>query len=229
MTDHPLVHEQTPVEYFKELVESSLSRQRVRAGDLTEFYLVNLLCQYVRLDATATRPTTASRWRFVWRGRSTAAARTARPPAQLGDFSLFMSGFFSDSFARRSVDVDYYRSLGECAYALAEPIGGRGVRRSLRRAVAEVRRIHGCPRRHQRPHGAWPRRPTSAHLREVAAHRQRAGRPAARRARHPSESLDRPPIHPIGSVESGPARPLRGVAQLFDTLPSIFATPRVYS
>ena len=28
-----------------------------------------------------------------------------------------MSGFFSDSFARRSVDVDYYRSLGECAYA----------------------------------------------------------------------------------------------------------------
>jgi hypothetical protein len=35
----------------------------------------------------------------------------------VGDFSLFMSGFFSDSFARRSVDVDYYRSLGERAYA----------------------------------------------------------------------------------------------------------------
>ena len=52
MTDHPLVHKQTPVEYFKDLVESSLSRQHVRAGDLTEVYLVNLLCQYVRVEAS---------------------------------------------------------------------------------------------------------------------------------------------------------------------------------
>jgi hypothetical protein len=35
----------------------------------------------------------------------------------VGDVSLFMSGFFSDSFTRRSVDIDYYRTLGECAYA----------------------------------------------------------------------------------------------------------------
>ena len=34
----------------------------------------------------------------------------------LGDFSLFMSGFYSDSFRRRSVDVDYYVSMGEYAY-----------------------------------------------------------------------------------------------------------------
>ena len=35
----------------------------------------------------------------------------------LGDFTLFMSGFFSDSFRRRSVDVDYYVSMGEYAYS----------------------------------------------------------------------------------------------------------------
>ena len=34
----------------------------------------------------------------------------------LGDFSLFMSGFFSDSLRRRAVDVDYYVSMGEYAY-----------------------------------------------------------------------------------------------------------------
>lgn len=34
----------------------------------------------------------------------------------LGDFSLFMSGFFSDSFPRRAVDVDYYVSMGAYAY-----------------------------------------------------------------------------------------------------------------
>ncbi len=70
----------------------------------------------------------------------------------VGDFSLFMSGFFSDSFARRSVDVDYYRSLGECAYGVAQPIGGRGIRRGICRVVAQVRRLHGRPGRHQRSH-----------------------------------------------------------------------------
>ncbi len=34
----------------------------------------------------------------------------------LGDFSLFMSGFFPDSLRRRTVDVDYYVSMGEYAY-----------------------------------------------------------------------------------------------------------------
>ena len=46
----PLVGEQTAAEYFKELVESALIRQHLQAGDLTEYYLVNLLCQYIRLD-----------------------------------------------------------------------------------------------------------------------------------------------------------------------------------
>ena len=74
MTDHPLVHGQTPTEYFKELVESPLSRQRVRAGDLTEFYLVNLLCQYVGSTRLPTRTTMDNRWRCAGRRPSTAAA-----------------------------------------------------------------------------------------------------------------------------------------------------------
>jgi hypothetical protein len=35
----------------------------------------------------------------------------------LGDFSLFTSGFFSDSLTRKVVDIDYYVSMGEYAYA----------------------------------------------------------------------------------------------------------------
>ena len=118
MTDHPLVHEQTPVEYFKGLVESSLSRQRVRAGDLTEFYLVNLLCQYVRLDAAPHQADEGQPLAFrLVRALHTGGFEQRVRLRSVGDFSLFMSGFFSDSFARRSVDVDYYRSLGETAYA----------------------------------------------------------------------------------------------------------------
>ena len=50
MERHVDLREQTPVEYFKEQVESALARQHLQAGDLTEYYLVNLLCRYVRHD-----------------------------------------------------------------------------------------------------------------------------------------------------------------------------------
>ncbi len=118
MTDHPLVHEQTPTEYFKELVESSLSRQHVRAGSLTELYLVNLLCQYVRVDASPNhvddeQPLGLRLMRALESGGFEQRVRLRG----VGDWSLFMSGFFSDRFARRSVDIDYYRGLGERAYA----------------------------------------------------------------------------------------------------------------
>jgi hypothetical protein len=111
------VREQTPAEYFKELVEASMARQHVQAGDLTEYYLVNLLCQYVRLDAQTDRdehslPLAFRLARALESGGSEQRARLR----SVGDFSLFMSGFFSDSFALQSVDVDYYKSMGEYAY-----------------------------------------------------------------------------------------------------------------
>jgi len=35
---------------------------------------------------------------------------------QIGDISLFVSGFFADSLTRKLVDVDYYVSIGGTAY-----------------------------------------------------------------------------------------------------------------
>jgi hypothetical protein len=43
----------------------------------------------------------------------------------VGDLSLFISGFFSDSLNRRVVDVDYYIQLGEHAYASLARRDGR--------------------------------------------------------------------------------------------------------
>ena len=116
--DRPLLREQTPAEYFKDLVESSLARQHIQAADLTEYYLVNLLCQYVRLDGASAlgdegEPLAVRLARALQSGGSEQRARLR----SLGDFSLFMSGFFSESFRRKLVDVDYYVSMGEYAYA----------------------------------------------------------------------------------------------------------------
>ena len=43
--ERPYLRESTAVEYFRDLVTTSLERQHIRAADLTEYYLVNLLCQ----------------------------------------------------------------------------------------------------------------------------------------------------------------------------------------
>lgn len=115
--ERTLLREQTPAEYFRELVESALQRQHLQAGNLTEYYLVNLLCQYVRLDARSSlgdygEPLAIRLVRALETGGSEQRARLR----SLADFSLFMSGFFSDSLARRAVDVDYYKSMGEYAY-----------------------------------------------------------------------------------------------------------------
>ena len=116
--ERPLLREQTPAEYFKDLVESSLARQHIQAADLTEYYLVNLLCQYIRLDGASGlgddgEPLAVRLARALQSGGSEQRARLR----SLGDFSLFMSGFFSDSFRRKLIDIDYYVSMGEYAYA----------------------------------------------------------------------------------------------------------------
>jgi hypothetical protein len=116
--DDPLFHEQTPAEYFKGLVESALSRQHLRATELTSYYLVDLLCRFMRPDGRIPfhddpdQPLALRLSRALESGGMEQRARLRN----LGDFSLFMSGYFSDSFRRRSVDVDYYVSMGEYAY-----------------------------------------------------------------------------------------------------------------
>lgn len=133
--DRPLLREQTPAEYFKDLVSASLSRQHIRAADLTEYYLVNLLCQYLRLDAaSAAREDGEPLAVRLARALQSAGLEQRARLRRLGDFSLFMSGFFPDSFRRRLVDVDYYVSMGEYAYGSL----GRREEDAFREVFAEL-------------------------------------------------------------------------------------------
>ncbi len=108
----------TPTEYFKELVESALSRQQLRANELTSYYLVDLLCRFVQPDARVPFRDDPGEPLALRLGRALDSAGMEQRARlrNLGDFSLFMSGFFADSFTRRAVDVDYYVSMGEYAY-----------------------------------------------------------------------------------------------------------------
>jgi hypothetical protein len=112
-----LIVRQPPAEYFRELVGETLRRQRVETDQLTTYYLVNLLCQFVRPNARSGRGLEEESLAIqLGRALQSGGSEQRLRLRCLGDWSLFVSGFFSDSLRRRVVDVDYYVSMGEYAY-----------------------------------------------------------------------------------------------------------------
>jgi hypothetical protein len=111
----PLFRNESPTEFFRELVESALQHQHVAVRQLTSFYVVNLLAASVHFDRSPMADDEALGIRFV---RALQAGGVAQRDGlrQVGDTSLFVSGFFSDSLNRSLVDIDYYIQLGERAY-----------------------------------------------------------------------------------------------------------------
>jgi hypothetical protein len=114
--DRQLLREQSPAEYFREQVSAAMARQHLRAGDLTTYYLVNLLCRFVRPEGLAAQEDGLPLAFRLARALESGGVQQRERLRHLGDFSLFVSGFFSDSLQRRAVDVDYYVSMGEYAY-----------------------------------------------------------------------------------------------------------------
>jgi hypothetical protein len=112
MTD-AVVRRESASEYFKELVEGALAHQRIAAGELTSFYVVNLLTGFLQRPAEDDQTPLAFR---LAEALDAAGMRQRTSLKQIGDLSLFVSGFFADSLNRKLVDVDYYVSIGGTAY-----------------------------------------------------------------------------------------------------------------
>lgn len=114
-----LVHTQSPVEFFKEQVEAACDRQHLRPQPLTSYYVVSLLAEFIHLDKSAASDAVASQEPLalkLLRAMNSGGTSQRLGLKQVGDASLFISGFFSDSLRRSLVDVDYYVSLGGYAY-----------------------------------------------------------------------------------------------------------------
>lgn len=113
-----LVHDETPMEFFKDLVESALERQRIPSSDQTTFYLVSLLAGFVCPERSEEgRPFLDEPLAVrLARALQTGGIQQREGLRRVGDVSLFISGFFADSLARKLVDVDYYIALGGYAY-----------------------------------------------------------------------------------------------------------------
>jgi hypothetical protein len=119
MMAESLVHTQSPVEFFKEQVEAACDRQHLRPQPLTCYYVVSLLAEFVRFGNTSATSAMSSAEPLalqLLRAINSGGSSQRLGLKQVGDASLFISGFFSDSLRRSLVDVDYYVSLGGYAY-----------------------------------------------------------------------------------------------------------------
>ena len=117
-------------EFFHDSVQTALKQQRVSVDDHTEHYVVNVLTMFARSEELYERTPEGIRLRPL--AHMLAEASEAPTPQRrdealrrLGDVSLFIAGFFAQSFARKLIDIDYHIAMGGRAYGtLAESMRG---------------------------------------------------------------------------------------------------------
>jgi hypothetical protein len=117
-------------EFFHDSVQTALRKQQVAVDDHTEHYVVNVLTVFARSDELYEHTSEGTRLKPL---AHMLADATEAPTSQqrdqalrrLGDVSLFIAGFFAQSFARKLVDIDYHIAMGGRAYGtLADTMRG---------------------------------------------------------------------------------------------------------
>ena len=109
-----------PMEYFKEIVNIAVENLHVHADEEAIFYIVNLLSEFLKVDNLYAdidsnadeEPLTVLLERALNSNQNEQIQRFK----YLGDFSLFISGFFPDSLYKRLVSLDFYKIIGCISY-----------------------------------------------------------------------------------------------------------------
>jgi len=111
-----MLRRESAVEYFKELVDGAMDHQRLHATDLAAYYVVQMLATFAERPVHERRDEGTPLAIQLAQALESGGARQRAALKQVGDASLFISGFFADSLKRKLVDVDYYASIGGYAY-----------------------------------------------------------------------------------------------------------------
>jgi hypothetical protein len=99
-------------EFFRDMVTAALRNQSVDTSEMTEYYLVNLLTEFTR-GGIVEEPLALK----LAQAALESPKERARCLKEVGDTSLYLSGFFTENLERRAIALDYYISLGGSAYA----------------------------------------------------------------------------------------------------------------
>jgi hypothetical protein len=130
-------------EFFKDALHGALEKRHLAVEDQTEHYVVNLLTLFSRSEALYDTTPEGRRLKpLVVMLSEALEARSEgdrnRGLQRLGDVSLFVAGFFAQSFARKLIDVDYHIAMGGRAYAALADAMSRGKGRVLGHVFGEL-------------------------------------------------------------------------------------------
>jgi hypothetical protein len=133
-------------EFFRDTLHEALCRQHIQVEDHTEHYVVNLLTLFARSEALY--ESTAEGLKLKPLAAMLCEALEAPPDTphqhralqRLGDVSLFIAGFFANSFARKLVDIDYHIAMGGSAYRTLAHCTAHARGRALAGVFAELSR-----------------------------------------------------------------------------------------
>jgi hypothetical protein len=98
-------------EFFQDRISTAIRNQGVDTSTPTECYLVSLLSEF-----TTSPPDDEPLALKLARAVQSPDDRI-RQLKDVGDTSLYVSGFFQDSVQRKQVDLDYYIQMGGTAYS----------------------------------------------------------------------------------------------------------------
>lgn len=127
-------------EYFRDSLDTVMTKRKLRAEDDTAHYVVNLLTGFARSEALYEQTAAG----FGLKPLAFMLADAVEAPSEherqhslqrLGDVALFVAGFFAGSLARSLVDVDYYINMGGNAYGSLSQTPGGSVRVRARASI----------------------------------------------------------------------------------------------
>jgi hypothetical protein len=107
-------------EYFREALGAAMKKTAVHITDEVQAYVVNLLAEFARAENVyagtdrGERPVLAD---LLNRAQEAEQAEAVRIYKHMGDSTLYLTGFFTESVERELVSRDYYVSMGGTAYA----------------------------------------------------------------------------------------------------------------
>lgn len=134
------------LDYFRTSIECVISDQRVNVEPHATHYVVNLLTLFSRSEelydddgeTVGLKPLALM---LADAADAPSAADRNACLQRIGDVALFVSGFFADSLASHSVDLDYYIHMGGSAYgSLSEEVRGTFRGRAFAHTYGELAR-----------------------------------------------------------------------------------------
>ena len=124
----------SPQEFFRGKITDASHRLNVKLDEHVEFYLVNLLTNFIATstfsgDAETSDDILSTPLVFMLK-RALEAPPEKQPQLyrRLGDASLYVSGFFQDYFNGKTFDINYYITMGSSAYEQASALSRGYVR-----------------------------------------------------------------------------------------------------